>query len=237
MILLAKRIRTHCRDTAGMSNRTEGVETQEIIAGFRINADISKYIRDLFAVLWTAWPYIVDVDNLKAYDAAIARHYDFDCVFTCRQAVIAAYTAHYPDHNTLPYADGNIYYRWLEDISQYRNFLLAMNQTLFKTFQHILLYGKGQRGRCFLYFAKSVGINVGGYIVSDGHTTEKSSDLLPVYEYTKIPFDLETVLIILTCKSTSWVEQVLQQSPYHWMKLPEEFWLRAIYTDLTEDLQ
>ena len=98
-----------------------------------------------------------------------------------------------------------------------------LTQSIFSTFRQILLYGKGERGQCFLKVAKILGIDIAGFVVSDGRSRTVPLCGLPVYTYSKIPFAKEDVLIIQTTNSKE-IEKRLKHSGYHWLKLPENLW-------------
>lgn len=173
-----------------------------IMSAFRINANTRKYIGDIFSALHIVWPYVPDREFLTAYEELLAKHYTPEHLQLYRQAKEAADRS----FNLLP-----MVFEMLQSFS----------------FPHVLLYGAGQRGRAFLPLAKKAGLSVSGFIISDGRTSEPSLEGCPIYCYSQIPFHKDETLIILTADSRD-IESLLRQSGYHWLKLPESFWRRAV---------
>lgn len=171
--------------------------TTETISVFQVNSGTAGHIVDLFVALKFPWKCAVTLGGLLEYKEFIDSHYGSPCAELYRQAVI--------------------------DADPYRKMLEVMGQTLLKTFPQILLYGKGKRGKYFGDLATLTGIPVSGFIVSDGRDTSGEYKDLPVYEYSRIPFPPNEVFIFQTALSKE-VQELLRQSPYHWMSFPETFW-------------
>lgn len=171
-----------------------------ILSAFRVNGDTRKYVRDLFAALRIRWPFMPDTAYFNAYEAGITKRYSPDILQLYQESVAAA--------------------ERFFDSSQV--FLDSMTNSLFGTFPHVLLYGKGRWGHTFLELSKKLGIQISGFVVSDGHSTEDCEGL-PVFTFSQIPFDANETLLIQTANSEA-VETALRQSKWHWMKLPGSFW-------------
>lgn len=172
-----------------------------IVAAFQLNKNTRRYIGGIFAALRVVWQFVPAKKYLSIYETEIAKHYDREFLQLYQQAVEVAEQFFNPSQ------------LFLGDIAD----------SLFGTFRHILLYGKGNWGQRFLKISKKLNIKVTGFVVSDGHTTTECMGL-PVYLFSQIPFDTEETLIIQTANSGA-VELALRQSKWHWMKLPESFWI------------
>lgn len=190
-----------------------------IISAFQLGAATPAHMRDMFAALWIPWTHVPDVKYLAECETLIRKLYGAECLKLFRQAVA--------DRGLpmLSTRDAAHYSRFIGDISLYDDFLRNMAQSILGTFPQILLYGKGMLGRTFLHFATGIGINITGFVVSDGRPVPENCEGLPVYSYSQIPFTRDEFLIIQTVDSSE-IEARLKQSGFHWMKLPDNFWMK-----------
>lgn len=168
------------------------------IAAFQINQDSYTYFTDMFSALILPWAYLPEDRELALYEAAIQKHYNAQCLRLFQQAVAKA-----------------------KEREESSSLLWRCNG-----FQHVLLYGKGKRGRAFLQCCSSNGIKIDGFVVSDGHAAEKISEGLPVYTYLQIPFQPEETLIIQTAASSEITER-LRNSSWRWVDIPDTFWWKC----------
>ena len=204
--VVADKYSAHFEHLSGMWNSIEYITT-DAISVLQINSKTSKYIVDLFATLRCPWSYIPRLDYLLEYDTFIRRHYTPMCLEIYEQAVLAA--------------------------DPYKVMLKNMTNSLLGTFSQILLYGKGRRGSYFLKLTKLLGIPVTGFVVSDGRNTEETYEDLPIYPCSQIPFPPNDVFIFKTAK-TKEIDYRLRNSRFHWMNLPENFWIDCDYINIYE---
>ena len=169
----------------------------DTLSVFQVNRNTSQHIPDVFAALRFPWQCIPTLEHLLEYKKFIDAHYDALCQKLYMQAVLAA--------------DPN------------KKMLKAMADTLLKTFPQVLLYGKGKRGSYFLKLASLIGIPITGFVVSDGRSSERLYENLPVYSYSEIPFPFNNTFIFQISAAEE-IGQRLQKSKFHWMNLPDNFW-------------
>lgn len=170
------------------------------IAAFQLNEHSPLYMTDMIAALILPWTYIPEESHLQAYGAVIEKYYNAQCVKLYEQAVLAAKGPHG---------------------SSSKCFKCFSQQLLGSKFQHILLYGRSQRGRQFLQYCQETGIKIDGFVVSDDHYPPKTSGPagVPVYPYSRIPFEVDRTLIIQTSGSEE-ITQRLRMSNWRWTVLP-----------------
>lgn len=172
-----------------------------VMAAFSLTADTSTYIGDLFSALYLPWTAVPGGERLEAYERIICTHYKAEYVQMYMDAVEKAERLSNP----------------------YENVIREMTDSLFASFPHVLLYGKGKYGRAFLKLVRKFHIRVDGFVVSDGRKAEGSFEGLPVYSYSQVPFPHADTLIIQTADAKA-IERLLGASDFRWMKLPWEFW-------------
>lgn len=193
-----------------------------VITAVQIFEETEEYLNDLFAVLYSPWTYRPDANYLRTCDIMVGRHCSLEQMLMYKEAVIKEYSVGHPNEFRMQQFAVSLHLA-----NQYIQWLTSMNQSILGAFPHVLLYGKGRRGQMFLYLAKKIGINVGGFVVSDGYTTIPSFKELPVYEFSKIPYDQAQTLVIQTAELTE-IEQRLQTSGCPWLKLPDHFWITCV---------
>ena len=178
------------------------------IGAFRINKDTVKYITDLFVALMITWSYMLKSEQLAEYEKLIEKKYSAECLQLYQQAVLAA----------------DSWFNWNKEDEKIMEMVKGMMRGICQdSIQNILLYGAGKRGTKFIDLAKSWGVKINGFIVSDSHHKTESVKGLPVYSYSQIPFHVDETLIIQTANSLE-VEYRLRQSKFHWISLPDVFW-------------
>lgn len=190
-----------------------------MISAFQLDAATPAHMSDMFAALWIPWTHVPNVKYLIECETLIRKSYGTECLKLFRQAVA--------DRGLpmLSTRDASHYSRFIGDISLYDDFLRNMAQSILGTFPQILLYGKGTLGRTFLHFAAEIGIGITGFVVSDGRPAAGNCEGLPIYPYSQIPFKRDEFLIIQTVDSAE-IEARLKKSGFHWMKLPDNFWMK-----------
>lgn len=172
-----------------------------IMAAFQLTEDTSKHIGDLFSALYAPWPTYANVEYLRAYEPILKKRYK------------AEYVQIYLD----------VMQKNERLLNPYENVIRVMTSSLFSSFPHVLLYGKGKYGKIFLSLVQKLDIRIDGFVVTDGRTTAENFEGFPVYFYSQIPFRHEETLIIQTANSEE-IENQLQMSDFRWIKLPREFW-------------
>lgn len=187
------------------------------LVAFQITEETSKYIGNQFASLWVPWTDIPEVEYLTLCEKLIKRVYPPEYLFLYRKAVADSKPA------MLGRMDFSTYKEYLGDLEKYKRILVDLHKSILSSFSHLLLYGKGFRGNLFYYFIKELGIRVDGFVISEGRNSAKKHMGLPVYEITKIPFSKDDFIIIQTVDSLE-IEQQLNDSKLHWLKIHEDVW-------------
>lgn len=167
------------------------------IAAFQLNEDTPKYIMDLFAGLCLPWFYIPSREHLKLYGSALEK-----LGSRCME----------------------LYHRILHDQLHNVNAKVKEVEDLLMTMElpsHVLLYGKRLRGKALLRLCKKIGINVSAFVVSDGRSTAGDTEGIPVYEYSKIPYAKDSLIIIQSAWSAE-ISHRLENSDYRVLTLSEE---------------
>lgn len=169
------------------------------IAAFQLNEDTPKYIMDVFAGLCLPWFYIPSREHLQLYGSALEK-LGSQCM--------------------------ELYHRILNDqlyvantkakAKEVANLLMTMDLP-----SHVLLYGKSFRGKSLLRLCKKIGVKVSAFVVSDGRSTAGDTEGIPVYEYSKIPFEKDSVIIIQSACSAE-ISRGLENSDYRVLTLSEE---------------
>lgn len=220
-----KDLKDYIRSQAEEAPAAERMAEACALTAVRLNQDTARYLGDLFAVLWAPWPFLPDVGDLRAYGAWFERHYGREYVHIYRKAAIEAVAAHHPEKYLARYRDAAL------AIEQYEEFLSSMAQSLLGRFHKILLYGNGERGTYMLSLSKWLGMDVSGFVVSDGRRSAGKIMDVPVYEFSKIPFAPEEVVVIQTANSAE-VEGRLKAGKYAWLKVPDAFWYDSTVLDI-----
>lgn len=169
------------------------------IAAFQLNEDTPKYIMDVFAGLCLPWYYIPSREHLQLYGSALEK-LGSQCVELYHRIL----------HDQLCIANAKV--------KEVENLLMAMSAS-----SHVLLYGKGLRGKALLRLCKKIGVNVSAFVVSDGRSTAGDTEGIPVYEYSKIPYAKDSLIIIQSAWSTE-ISHQLETSDYRVLTLSEEQW-------------
>lgn len=192
------------------------------IAAFQLNKDTAKYMVDMFCALMIRWAYLPLEEHLRSYEIIITTHYDAQCQRLFSQAEAEA-----------------------------KNYHIQWSIPRWGGFQHILLYGSGNRGQEFFRQCKDIGIKIDGFVVSDDQFSAKLDEqsrirriwnpdsdglkgynltihanglgIVPVYPYSEIPFKPDETLIIQTAKAPE-ITSRLQKSDWHWIDLPGTCW-------------
>lgn len=176
------------------------------IAAFQLNEDTPKYIMDIFAVLWMPWSYVPSGEQLELYGDALKK-LGPQCTELYRRTL----------KDQLYNANAKAKAREVQDL------LMTIDLP-----PYVLLYGKGGRGKALLRLCKKIGINVSAFVVSDGRSTAGDTEGIPVYEYSKIPFEKDSLIIIQSAQSEE-ISHRLENSDYRVLTLSEEQWSGAFW--------
>ena len=161
------------------------------IAAFQITEDTSKYIADVFAALMIPWQYIPEAEHLCAYEAVLIKHYPENCMRLYYQAK--------GEMAGVPYVE--------------------LRSTLALTArQKILLYGTRNTAYTYFSYLSKHGIEVTGFVVSDGRKKTQSFNGLPVYYFSEIPYNKADTLII-QANGAQEVTAILEASDWKWLKI------------------
>lgn len=166
------------------------------IAAFRLNEDTRKYIADVFAGLFMPWTYLPSEDDFSHYEKLLRSNYSEEQFKLYCQA----------KYKNAMYVLGVNAMVELKDV-------LNMEKGL-----KVLLYGTKEQGKRCLYYCQRNGIFPKGFVVSDGWQEDTECEGLQVYEYSKIPYRREEVLILLV-NSAKEPEEILKLSEYKWIKV------------------
>lgn len=169
------------------------------IAAFQLNEDTPKYIMDVFAGLCLPWHYIPSREHLQLYGSALEK-LGSQCMELYHRIL----------HDQLYFVNAKAKTREVQDL------LMTMDLP-----SHVLLYGKRFRGKALLRLCKKIGVNVSAFVVSDGRNTEGDIEGIPVYEYSKIPYEKDSVIIIQSAWSPE-ISHRLENSDYRVLTLSEE---------------
>lgn len=117
------------------------------IGAFKINGDTGKYIGNVFSALTLTWNYFPNDRVLQLYREFFSRHYTAEELTIYDLAVeLNQQTLH---RNMSVFIK---VYKWLENVRH----------------KNVYIYGFGNFGKQFHYMLSKCGIDIKGYIVSDG---------------------------------------------------------------------
>ena len=171
------------------------------IAAFCVTDDTYKRIADVFSSLTLPWKYPLGDGEIKLYRNWYEKYYSSELCKVFEQAVaLNAVTLYKPD-------------------IALKEYVQSLKDSLLSGYAHIILYGAGKRGQSLKKCLNSIGINEIEFVVTDN-----SSECAGVMNYDSIPYDTENVLIIIAAASKQ-LEDKLDKSQWHWLKIPEELWM------------
>jgi len=183
------------------------MEYYKNIAAFSISKDTETYLMDVFNALTLPWGYLPDDKQLKEYDRIYIKNYSEDAVKLWSKAK--------------EWASKYFVSTEVEDTSLKDVFSLIRKEP----FQKIFLYGTGENGRILYTFLLWLGVEIVGFIVSDGRKKLQKYMSLPVYEFSDIPEDDRDALIVQATDSEE-VTKLLAESKYEYRLLSKEAWKR-----------
>lgn len=155
------------------------------IAAFKITDDTHKYIRDCFSALTITWGYMPNAEELKLYHDFLLTEYDSGLVNVYDKAIsLQMYIA------CKDFKDMGIYYDVL------------MNK--WRKAKHVIIYGCGLWGKCFLHIAEEYNLPVDCFAISDGRQIPELEGItLPVVHLSELQFDKKECLILLTVEKSA----------------------------------
>lgn len=156
------------------------------IAAFKITDDTYKYIRNCFSALTISWNYIPEGKELKLYHDFLLTEYSSELIEVYDKAVLL-----------------NIYIA-CKDFKDKRgnNYDILINK--WKKSNHIVIYGCGLYGKYFYYMAKSCGLSVDCFVISDGREIPKLEGItIPVIHLSELKFEKKDVFIIVTVEEAA----------------------------------
>lgn len=192
------------------------------LAGFQLDSVTETCLNDLFVALWIPWQDMPAVRYLTSCEKWVEKHYESKYLQIFRQAVVESYTSLANISNVYRY-DVSRYVKCVEKTRTYTDMIKALGNSLLQSFEHVLLFGKGWRGKQFLMTLNKLDLKADGFIVSDGRSTILCDSTIPVYEFSKIPYSKNDTIIIQTADSDT-IEDTLKKSAYHWIKFSDDFW-------------
>lgn len=153
------------------------------IGAFRCTPDTEKYISNVFSSLTISWFFPLSEKYLKSYRDSMARYYGKEQLLLFDKAVLL---------NT----------RQLQACQEYKSYnteLIRDFHKLWKDCQYVLFYGAGDLGHKFYNYAKTEGLKVDAFVISDYvELTTPLIDTVPVFHLKDIPYPQEKCVVVLT---------------------------------------
>lgn len=147
------------------------------IGAFEINEDTRKYVGNVFGALLLTWRYMPSLEQIRLYRDFYCRHYEkkyidiFDKAFALNE-------------NTL----GKMLQKKETEFQE----MYRLVNTCAK--HRVYIYGCGKFGKAFYKLLKNCGVDVRGYIITDGNEKEEKEQ---VYYLSEIDFHMEQDLILV----------------------------------------
>mgnify|MGYP003295650257 CR=1 FL=1 len=163
------------------------------IAAFQITEDTKKYLMDVFMGLMIPWKYMPDAEQLESYEAILNQCYPKECT--------------------------NIYYQAKREMQALHDQKIPLAE-LCGPFdgKRVLLYGTTETARRSFGYFRGRGIEITGFVVSDGRKKKEIFEEKPVYYFSEVPYTKEETLIINATGSKE-VEETLRKSAWSWIKI------------------
>lgn len=179
------------------------------IAAFTINQDTEKYILDVFNSLIITWSFVIDDDMFIKYRNLYAKYYGAEAVRLFEQAFEAAKKFHSEEKDIRNSNAAEVKKALEYIIDKFKH-------------ENILLYGAGEYGKSLLKFMSKFGVKVSGFVVSEGHATNKSYCGLPVYSINELTSEFSDC-IIFKAASSNIIDTTLKSLSYKSVVLPNNF--------------
>lgn len=157
------------------------------IGAFVITEDTGKYIENIFSALTITWKYLPDDKSLNLYRECYRKYYTenetrlYDMAVNLNKETV---------HNCIFAERARMIkiYKWLENMR----------------FKKVYMYGCGKFGRQFYTILDQCGIELGGYIISDGQ--ELSAGEERVMYLSDITLDKSKDIIFVGVRPALWPE-------------------------------
>ncbi len=171
--------------------------------------DTLAHILDVFSALSLTWKYMPSDNEIEIYRNHYIKNYPASLVRLFDIAILL-------NKNT---------WRKLDFVEN--EWLSKMCETIIRSFDKILLYGAGRRGKAMYTFLCERGVFDGKdktphFLVTDKSMNAESDCAIVCLEEIR-DFDKSKLLIILTVRDES-VRAYLDQSDFHWYEIPEYVW-------------
>ena len=173
------------------------------IGAFSVDESTRENVFDVFSALTLSWHYFLDERELSIYQRVYRKYYDKDLYRIFDQAI---------ELNRLSLFRLDYY------TTQYINVLV---NSLFNSFQHVLLYGAGLRSRCLQKYLNEIeGVKDKIEVVVSDKTEAKRKGCLA---WDNINYTKTEALIILAADSDT-VRGMLKESDRVWLDIPSSVW-------------
>lgn len=133
------------------------------IAAFIVSDDTVKYIGNVFSALMITWKYMPSQKELLLYRHFYAGHYSGEDLEMFDAAVRM-------NQNTMQRKESLKSERFVKEFSGMYRLISGLRG------KRVYVYGCGNFGRQFYHILKECGIELGGYIVSDGQSFEGNNE-------------------------------------------------------------
>lgn len=169
----------------------DGKDFLSNIAAFRINTETTRHIGDVFFALSLRWYYFPGSKQaLVSYRKVIERAYDrnlvnlFDRIVEQQKKVLC-----------------------MEKIPQHIGYSPEILRECWSGCERVYLYGTGNLGYLYYYWARFHGLRLDGMLVSDGRAISESTRAefdVPIYHLSEVPAPSETCGVILAMEKDSY---------------------------------
>lgn len=178
------------------------------IGAFRINENTKDSIPDVFSSLTLTWRYLLPDKEKDIYREWYNMHYPDILIKLFDQAVDL-------NEKTIGGVDVSV-----------KEYLESIVMSLLKGFSHILLYGRGHRGKVFKNELLSFGeiAKKVEFVVTSDEEAKKNNCLC----INSIPYESNDVIIILTADSEELRQRLSEHLKYHWLNVPENIWFELM---------
>lgn len=147
------------------------------IGAFEITADTGKYIENVFGALMLTWRYMPSKEQIALYRDFYSRHYkqSYIDIFDKALALNEVTLEKVQQKKETEFVE---LYRLIHTCAGYRTYI----------------YGCGKFGKAFYRLMKECGVEIGGYIITDGN---KKDEKETVYYLSELELSAEKDLILV----------------------------------------
>ncbi len=154
------------------------------IGAFKITEDTGKYINDVFSVLTITWKYSPDDAEESLYRKIYEQHYSQEnirCFDTAVKLNRCTLNKRIPSKRD-------------QFIKLFKHVEKLMNKNIY-------IYGCGNYGKQFYHMLEECGVNLKGYIISDGEKKTESENAEKIYWLSEVELDKDNDLLYLGVNS------------------------------------